>query len=47
MQAVERLVRDGLLASDGPTVRLTARGRLLSNNVFQEFLDLQAETAPL
>jgi oxygen-independent coproporphyrinogen-3 oxidase len=38
MDAVERLVEDGLLTWDGETVRLTAGGRLISNNVFQEFL---------
>ena len=27
-----------MLTSDGKTVRLTAKGRLLSNDVFQEFL---------
>ena len=27
------------------TVRLTPRGRLISNEVFQEFLDLEAELA--
>jgi oxygen-independent coproporphyrinogen-3 oxidase len=43
MEAVGRLVEDGLLSSDGRTVRLTARGRLISNDVFQEFLGLEAE----
>lgn len=45
--AVERLVKDGLLTSDGKTVRLTPRGRLLSNDVFQEFLGVaeRAEAA--
>jgi len=38
MEAVERLVEDGLLTWGGETVRLTAQGRLLSNDVFQEFL---------
>ncbi len=38
LAAVERLVEDGMLTSDGKTVRLTAKGRLLSNDVFQEFL---------
>lgn len=38
MDAVSRLVDDGLLESDGNRVRLTALGRLLSNDVFQEFL---------
>jgi len=37
---VNRLVEDGLLAFDGATVRLTPRGRLMSNDVFQEFLSL-------
>jgi oxygen-independent coproporphyrinogen-3 oxidase len=40
---VGRLVEDGLVVFDGKTVRLTAQGRLLSNNVFQEFLDLRVE----
>lgn len=38
MQTVDRLAEDGLLAVEGPRVRLTPRGRLLSNDVFQEFL---------
>jgi oxygen-independent coproporphyrinogen-3 oxidase len=40
LEVVERLKQDGLLTSDGSTVRLTAQGRLLSNLVFQEFLGL-------
>jgi oxygen-independent coproporphyrinogen-3 oxidase len=49
MEVVGRLMEDGLLSSDGKTVRLTAHGRLLSNFVFEEFLGLEAlnETAPL
>jgi oxygen-independent coproporphyrinogen-3 oxidase len=43
LMAVERLVEAGLVVSDVKTVRLTARGQLLSNNVFQEFLGLDAE----
>jgi oxygen-independent coproporphyrinogen-3 oxidase len=39
MQTVERLVDGGLLTFDGERVRLTARGRLISNEVFQEFLE--------
>jgi oxygen-independent coproporphyrinogen-3 oxidase len=35
---VERLAESGLVVSDGKTVHLTARGRMLSNDVFQEFL---------
>ena len=43
LRAAERMAADGLLAIQDGRVRLTARGRLLSNEVFQEFL---AETAP-
>jgi oxygen-independent coproporphyrinogen III oxidase len=43
MEVVRRLKEDGLLDSDGSTVRLTDRGRLLSNDVFQEFLGQVAE----
>jgi len=42
MDVVERLVEDGLLESEGKTVRLTAHGQMLSNDVFQEFLGLDA-----
>jgi oxygen-independent coproporphyrinogen-3 oxidase len=42
LEAVARLVEDGLLAFDNGKVRLTPRGRLLSNDVFQEFLELGA-----
>ena len=38
MQTVERLVDDGLLIADSERVHLTSRGRLLSNDVFREFL---------
>jgi coproporphyrinogen III oxidase-like Fe-S oxidoreductase len=38
MEVVGRLKEDGLVDSDGETVRLTERGRMLSNDVFQEFL---------
>jgi oxygen-independent coproporphyrinogen-3 oxidase len=37
----ERLEEQGLLAREGGMVRLTAQGRLLSNDVFQEFLGLE------
>lgn len=40
LEVVARLIETGLLVSDGKTVRLTPRGRLFSNDVFQEFLDL-------
>ena len=35
---IHRFVEAGLLASDGRTLRLTPRGVLLSNEVFQEFV---------
>jgi oxygen-independent coproporphyrinogen-3 oxidase len=38
LKTVEKLAEDGLIVSDGQTVRLTPRGQLLSNEVFQEFL---------
>ena len=38
LEVVEHLVEFGLVVSDGKTVRLTARGRMVSNDVFQEFL---------
>jgi coproporphyrinogen III oxidase-like Fe-S oxidoreductase len=47
MQTVERLVDDGLLVADGAHVRLTSRGRLLSNDVFQEFLKSEVAVAAL
>ncbi len=37
-----RLAHDGLLEFDGQHARLTPRGRLMSNDVFQEFLGLGA-----
>ncbi|MGD0294606.1 MAG: radical SAM family heme chaperone HemW [Terracidiphilus sp.] len=43
LKVVARLVEAGLLVSNGKTVRLTAQGQLLSNDVFQEFLGLGAE----
>jgi oxygen-independent coproporphyrinogen-3 oxidase len=36
--AIERLIREGLLESDDTALRLTARGVLLSNEVFAEFV---------
>lgn len=47
MLAVGRLVEDGFLSFDGKTVRLTARGRMMSNDVFQEFLGIDAEEGAL
>ena len=42
LETARRLAGDGLLTIEGQRVQLTARGRLLSNEVFQEFL-----TAPV
>lgn len=38
MEVANRLAADGLLTIDDGVCRLTARGRMLSNDVFQEFL---------
>ena len=38
LAVARRLAADGLLAVEDEFVRLTARGRMLSNDVFQEFL---------
>jgi oxygen-independent coproporphyrinogen-3 oxidase len=43
LEVVSRLAEEELLLSEGGVVRLTARGRLLSNDVFQEFLGLATE----
>jgi len=43
LRVVSRLVGDGLLRSDGRKIRLTERGRMLSNDVFQEFLGMVGE----
>jgi oxygen-independent coproporphyrinogen-3 oxidase len=45
LRVVAGLVDDGLLIREGGNVRLTERGRLLSNEVFQEFLGLDAGAA--
>jgi oxygen-independent coproporphyrinogen III oxidase len=39
LDVVDQLTARGLLARQGDTVRLTPQGRLLSNDVFQEFLE--------
>ena len=43
LDVVKRLAQDGLLTTNGKRVSLTARGRLLSNDVFQEFLGIDTE----
>jgi oxygen-independent coproporphyrinogen-3 oxidase len=45
LETVERLVDDGLLVANEGRACLTAHGRLISNDVFQEFLELEAATA--
>jgi oxygen-independent coproporphyrinogen-3 oxidase len=47
MERVERLIDAELLDFDGNRVRLTARGRLISNDVFQEFLGMAPDTHPV
>lgn len=42
METVERLVGDGLLTFDGAQVQLTARGRLIANDVFEKFIEPEA-----
>ena len=42
LEVIRRLVEDGLMVRDGDFVFLSPRGRLLSNDVFQEFLGLGA-----
>jgi len=44
LEVVARLVGDGLLESDGKRVWLSDRGRMLSNDVFQEFLGLETDS---
>ena len=41
IEAARRLAADGLLDFDGATARLTQRGRLISNDVFAEFLGVE------
>jgi oxygen-independent coproporphyrinogen III oxidase len=43
LEAANRLTQDGLLITEGDHIRLTPRGRLLSNDVFQEFLSNDSE----
>jgi oxygen-independent coproporphyrinogen-3 oxidase len=45
LEVVEPLTERGLLTFDGETARLTAPGRMLSNDVFQEFLESAAPDA--
>ncbi|MGB7985499.1 MAG: coproporphyrinogen III oxidase family protein, partial [Terracidiphilus sp.] len=43
LKVVQRLAEEELVVTDGQTVRLTPRGQLLSNEVFQAFLGIVAE----
>jgi oxygen-independent coproporphyrinogen-3 oxidase len=45
LDVAQRLAADGLVIFEGSCVQLSARGRLLSNEVFQEFLGLETESA--
>ncbi len=47
LDVVGRLEEEGLIASKGGIVRLTARGRLLSNEVFEQFLGLEMVGEPV
>lgn len=47
LETVAKLTERGLLTNDGETVRLTPQGRLLSNDVFQEFLEPSLREAPV
>jgi len=44
-QQIARLVTAGLLDDDGERLRLTRRGVLLSNEVFQEFIEAPCPTS--
>ena len=44
LAAVRRLKESGLVTFDGETVRLTAQGRLLANEVFQEFVQMPVDS---
>jgi oxygen-independent coproporphyrinogen-3 oxidase len=43
LETLAQLLEEDLVTSNGRTVRLTAKGRLLSNEVFQEFLEFTGE----
>jgi oxygen-independent coproporphyrinogen-3 oxidase len=47
LESAGRLVQRGLLINDGERIRLTSQGRLLSNDVFQEFLEPALADEPL
>jgi len=41
-ERIDRLVEAGLLCRSGSRIALTSRGVLLSNEVFSEFIDIEA-----
>jgi oxygen-independent coproporphyrinogen-3 oxidase len=43
LEIAAHLIDDGLLSSNGPMIRLTPRGRMFSNDVFQHFIEMQRE----
>ena len=45
-EAIAEFVEDGLLSRDGDSIRLSVRGRLLSNEVFQRFISLNTVVVP-
>jgi oxygen-independent coproporphyrinogen-3 oxidase len=45
-QQVRELIADGLLKVDAGFLRLTSRGRLLSNEVFERFISAPADSEP-
>ena len=45
LDVARRLAADGLVLFDESCVRLTARGRVISNEVFQQFLGLETEAS--
>ncbi len=46
LETARHLADRGLISFDGETARLTANGRLLSNDVFQEFIEIGEPHAP-
>jgi len=46
LPVIDDLVEVGLLVREGEVIRLTARGRLLSNEVFQRFISIEEARVP-
>ena len=45
--AIDELTGDDLVECDGPFIRLTSRGRLLSNEVFEKFISVETHSVDL